>query len=212
MSRSSFPLYPHFSIGSCWSVVQRRADNLQFGMLKGWLSFAEQIRVPDLALMKERHERIVMFTAYDEHGTALRFGRRDILLVGDPLLNVILGLDTTVAISFDAVIHPTRAVARGRDSRLNRKRYAFSHLSGQCRGCALRNAGRLFQAGEAARFPSERRILDEGFRSLCSVPLVLAGSSITIFFLPATSSSSLGEPIESSSEASTNSCCDLPGL
>src|SRR5882762_3610703 len=56
-----------------------------------------KIRVPDLALMKERGERIVMLTAYD--ATMARIFDRagvDLLLVGDSLGNVILGLDTTI--------------------------------------------------------------------------------------------------------------------
>src|SRR6266702_1685021 len=74
----------------------------------------KKVRVPDLALMKERGERIVMLTAYD--ATMARLLDRagiDLLLVGDSLGNVILGLDTTIPVSLDAVIHHTRAVTRG---------------------------------------------------------------------------------------------------
>src|SRR6267378_7852397 len=73
-----------------------------------------KIRVPDLVLMKERGERIVMLTAYD--ATMARLLDRagiDLLLVGDSLGNVILGLDTTIPVSLDAVLHHTRAVTRG---------------------------------------------------------------------------------------------------
>ena len=75
---------------------------------------SKKIRVPDLAVMKERGERIVMLTAYD--ATMARLLDRagiDLLLVGDSLGNVILGLDTTIPVSLDAVLHHTRAVARG---------------------------------------------------------------------------------------------------
>src|ERR1700690_1196569 len=71
-------------------------------------------RVPDLALMKERGERIVMLTAYD--ATMARLLDRagiDLLLVGNSLGNVILGLDTTIPVSLDAVVPPTRAVPQG---------------------------------------------------------------------------------------------------
>src|SRR5947208_10747458 len=55
-----------------------------------------KVRAPDLTPMKARGERIVMFTAYDT--TMARLLDRagiDVLLVGDSLGQVILGLDTT---------------------------------------------------------------------------------------------------------------------
>src|SRR3954467_15024755 len=65
---------------------------------------SKNVRVPDLALMKERGERIVMLTAYDETIARL-FDRAgvDLLLVGDSLGHVIPASDNTIPVSLDAV-------------------------------------------------------------------------------------------------------------
>lgn len=106
--------------------------------------------MPDLALMKERGERIVMLTAYD--ATMARLLERagiDLLLVGDSLAQVILGLDTTIPVSLDAMIHHTRAVARATSRALVVADMPF--LSYQISADqAMRNAARLFQEGGAA--------------------------------------------------------------
>ena len=110
----------------------------------------KKVRVPDLALMKKRGERIVMLTAYD--ATMARLFERagvDVLLVGDSLGQVILGLDTTIEVTLDAVIHHTRAVTRGASRPLVVADMPF--LSYQVTPeQAMRNAARLFQEGRAA--------------------------------------------------------------
>src|SRR5439155_17451084 len=108
------------------------------------------IRVPNLAVMKERGERIVMLTAYD--ATMARLLDRagiDLLLVGDSLANVILGLDTTIPVSLDAVIHHTRAVTQGASRALVVADMPFLTYQVSAEE-ALRNAARLFQEGGAA--------------------------------------------------------------
>jgi 3-methyl-2-oxobutanoate hydroxymethyltransferase len=133
----------------------------------------KRIRVPDLALMKERQERIVMLTAYD--ATMARLfdqAEVDILLVGDSLGNVILGLDTTIEVTLDAVIHHTRAVARGTNRALIVADMPF--LTYQVNSDeALRNAGRLFQAGAAA-------VKLEGGREVAEVVRRLTGAGLPV--------------------------------
>src|SRR5712672_2574810 len=109
-----------------------------------------KVRVPDLVLMKERGQRIVMLTAYDATMARL-FDRAgiDLLLVGDSLGNVILGMDTTIPVSLEAVIHHTRAVTRGADRALVVADMPFLTYQITAEE-AMRNAARLFQEGGAA--------------------------------------------------------------
>jgi 3-methyl-2-oxobutanoate hydroxymethyltransferase len=120
----------------------------------GFVEWASQppkkVRVPALARMKARGERIVMLTAYD--ATMARLLDRagvDILLVGDSLGNVILGMDTTIGVTLDAMIHHTRGVVRGANRALVVADMPF--LTYQISPAeAMRNAARLFQEGGAA--------------------------------------------------------------
>src|SRR5271166_459467 len=110
----------------------------------------KKLRVPDLTVMKDRGERIVMLTAYDSTMARL-FDRAgiDVLLVGDSLGNVILGLDTTIPVTLDAIIHHTSAVTRGAKRALVIADMPF--LSYQVTTeQAMKNAARIFQEGGAA--------------------------------------------------------------
>jgi 3-methyl-2-oxobutanoate hydroxymethyltransferase len=110
----------------------------------------KKLRVPDLAIMMKRGEPIVMLTAYDATMASLldRAGI-DILLFGDSLGHVILGLDTTIPVTLDAIIHHRRAVARGARRALVVADMPF--LSYQVNPeRAMRNAARIFQEGNAA--------------------------------------------------------------
>ena len=68
----------------------------------------------DIRGMKQAGERIVMLTAYDHPSAALaeRAGVR-LLLVGDSLGMVVLGHDTTLPVTLDAMVHHAGAVVRG---------------------------------------------------------------------------------------------------
>ena len=110
----------------------------------------KRVRVPDLAPMKERGERIVMLTAYDATMTRLldRAGI-DVLLVGDSLGQVVLGLDSTVPVTLDAMTHHTRAVTRAANRALVVADMPFLTYQVTAEE-AMRNAARLFQEGGAA--------------------------------------------------------------
>jgi 3-methyl-2-oxobutanoate hydroxymethyltransferase len=114
------------------------------------LAEAKQIRLPDLEAKKQSGEKIVMLTAYDY--TMARLLDRagvDVLLVGDSLGMVVLGYETTLPVTLDAMVHHTRAVSRGTRRALVVADMPF--LTYQVSVAeALRNAGRLIQEGGAA--------------------------------------------------------------
>jgi len=135
-----------------------------------------KLRVPDLALMKKRGERIVMLTAYDATMARL-FDRAgvDVMLVGDSLGQVILGLDTTIPVNLDAVIHHTIAVTQGASRALVVADMPF--LTYQVTPeRAMKNAGRLFQEGGAAAVKLEGgRAVAQTVRRLTAAGLPVMG-------------------------------------
>jgi 3-methyl-2-oxobutanoate hydroxymethyltransferase len=108
------------------------------------------VRVPDLKRKKESGEKIAMLTVYD--ATMARLLDRagvDVFLVGDSLGMVILGHETTVPVTLEAMIHHTAAVARGTRRALVVADMPF--LTYQLDPTdTIRNAGRLVQQGGAA--------------------------------------------------------------
>src|SRR6266567_7794332 len=141
------------------------------------LSIAHKIvRVPDLAQMKARGERIVMLTAYDATMTRL-FDRAgiDLLLVGDSLGNVILGLDTTIQVTLDEIIHHTRAVTRAASRALVVADMPFLTYQISAEQ-ATRNAARLFPEGGAAAVKLEGgRAVADTVRRLTAAGLLVMG-------------------------------------
>ena len=97
---------------------------------------------------KKRHSQpITMLTAYD-YSSALLVDQAyiDVILVGDSLAMVMLGLESTVPITMEEMLHHCRAVSRGAK---------FAHLVGDMpfmsyqadTAEAVRNAGRFLKEG-----------------------------------------------------------------
>ncbi|MES1256577.1 MAG: 3-methyl-2-oxobutanoate hydroxymethyltransferase [Acidobacteriota bacterium] len=132
---------------------------------------ANPIRVPDFKRMKRRAEKITMLTAYDATMARL-FDRAglDALLVGDSLGMVVMGHETTLPVTMDAMIHHTQAVSRGAQRALVIADMPFLTYQVTTND-AVRNAGRLLQEGGAAAVKLEggrpvidvvRRLVDVG--------------------------------------------------
>ncbi len=72
------------------------------------------ITLLDLQEKKQRGEKIVMLTAYDEPmARMIDEAGIDIVLVGDSVGMVILGYNSTVSVTIEEMIHHTKAVRRG---------------------------------------------------------------------------------------------------
>lgn len=106
-----------------------------------------KVSILDIAGQKSQGKLITMLTAYD-YSSALLVDNAsiDIILVGDSLGMVMLGLDSTVPVTMDEMLHHCRAVARG-------ARFAFlvgdmpfmSYQADIAEG--IRNSGRFLKEG-----------------------------------------------------------------
>lgn len=106
-------------------------------------------RVEALRRLKPNGERIASLTAYD-YPTArlLEEAKVDFILVGDSLGMVVLGYETTSAVTMEDILHHTRAVRRGAPSTLVVADLPFG--SYETAELAVTNAKRLVEAGSDA--------------------------------------------------------------
>jgi 3-methyl-2-oxobutanoate hydroxymethyltransferase len=124
------------------------------------------VRVPDLRAMKERGEKIAVWTAYDfTMARILDRAGMDVILVGDSLGMVVLGYPNTLPVTLDMMIHHTRAVSLGTKRALVVADMPFLTYQLSMEE-AMRNAGRLIQEGGAAAVKIEggRQIADTAKR------------------------------------------------
>jgi len=104
----------------------------------------EKITVAAIRQRKKSGQKISMLTAYDyPFAKILDEAGIDIVLVGDSLGNVILGLPNTRRVTMADMTHHTTAAARG-------VRRALLVADVPFRALSLANAKRLRQAGAAA--------------------------------------------------------------
>ena len=132
------------------------------------------VRIPDFTKKKKRGEKIAVLTAYDAVlARLLDEAGLDALLVGDSLGMVALGHDTTLEVTMDMMLHHTRAVTRAVQHTLVIADMPFlSFQTGT--NDAVRNAGRLLQAGRSAA------VKIEGGRAVLEVVARLAEVGIPV--------------------------------
>ena len=104
-----------------------------------------RVTVRDVVARKQRGERVVMVAAYDALFARLADeGGADLILVGDSLANVILGLDSTVPVTLEQMIHHGAAVRRGATRAMVIVDMPFMSYQVSTED-AVRNAGRVMK-------------------------------------------------------------------
>lgn len=130
-----------------------------------------RVRTRTLTEMKRTGQRIACVTAYDYPTARLADAAGfPLILVGDSLGNVVLGHDSTIAVTLEAMLHHTQAVVRGAKQALVVADMPFMTYQVSAEE-ALRNAARLMQEsgahavkleGGASVAPTVRRLTDAG--------------------------------------------------
>ncbi len=106
-----------------------------------------KVTIPDIRLAKKEGRKLVMMTAYDyPFGLMADEAGIDIVLVGDSLGMVVMGLEGTVAVTMEDMIHHIRAVVRGCKNPLVVGDMPFMSYNTSIRD-AIVNAGRLMKEG-----------------------------------------------------------------
>ena len=107
----------------------------------------EKVSVIDVQKAKQEGRKLVMVTAYDYPlGLLAHEAGVDIVLVGDSLGMVVLGMEGTVEVTMEHMIHHTRAVVRGCKGPMIVGDMPFMSYNTSIRD-AIVNAGRLVKEG-----------------------------------------------------------------
>jgi len=136
----------------------------------------KKITILDLQGMKERGEKITMLTAYD-YPTARILDQCgiEVLLIGDSVGNVMMGMENTLPVTVDDIIYHTRAVARARQRALVVADMPFMSYQVSTEQ-AKREAGRLIKEGGAEAVKVEGGETMEGvIRALCAIDIPVMG-------------------------------------
>jgi 3-methyl-2-oxobutanoate hydroxymethyltransferase len=134
-----------------------------------------RVTINDVKEMKQRKEKIPMLTAYD-YVTAKMVDEAGVplILVGDSLGMVMLGYESTIAVTMEEMIHHTKAVVKGAKKALIIGDMPFMTYHGSVSD-ALYNAARFIQEGGAQAVKLEGgNVVAEQVRRLvdCGIPVM----------------------------------------
>jgi len=122
----------------------------------------QKVTIPALWRKKAQGEPITMLTAYD-YSSALLVDKAgmDVILVGDSLAMVMMGLESTNPVTMEVMLHHGRMVARGAKHALLVGDMPFMSFQVSVEE-AVRNAGRFLQEGgmEAVKLEGGRAVAD----------------------------------------------------
>jgi len=141
----------------------------------------KKFTILDAQKVKDQGKKITMLTAYDYHtARILDACGVDILLVGDSVGNTVMGLENTIPVTMDDMIHHTRAVARGRQRSLVVGDMPFMSYQVSIEDARM-NAGRLVKEGgaEAVKLEGGENIEDT-IKAICDMDIpVMAHIGLT---------------------------------
>jgi 3-methyl-2-oxobutanoate hydroxymethyltransferase len=135
---------------------------------------ADKVTILDFARWKEKGERIVMITAYDAlFAKIFDDVGVDTILVGDSLGQVVLGLPSTLGVTMEDMVRHTGAASRGTKRAFLIADMPFLSFQTVPQE-AIRNAGRLLQAGAEAVKLEGGRSVEDTIRAItrCDIPVV----------------------------------------
>lgn len=124
---------------------------------------AGKITPQTLRQMKTRGEKIAVLTAYDFPTARLEDEAGiEVILVGDSLGQVVLGLPSTLPVTVDDMVHHTRAVSRAHPRAMIVADMPFLSFQVSVES-ALANAGRLVKEGgaEAVKLEGGERVVPQ---------------------------------------------------
>ncbi len=122
----------------------------------------DKVTVPQILLMKQKGEKIVMLTAYDWiTARIIDEAGIEIILVGDSLGTVIAGYETTLPVTLEEVIYHTKAASRGRKRALLVADMPFLSYQSSIRDAKI-SVGRLIKEGgaEAVKLEGGKNMAD----------------------------------------------------